>query len=230
MLKNQLPLQVALFYDAVRLYLASWFRIRGIAFFTQRFYGSLGHIKTSFTFPMSGPQLPAQDPVVCCQSDDFWAISVACLKCRQLYLHLQEMNASAPLASVLTLWSHKTCSTFSSQWPINRILWETVFLRLFLGGGRQILTFSSQFFKPLELKQTFFRSYERVGACISVGTEWQMQIGQPPLNLLPCIEWNSLTGRSKLDREGNFIVVKQPTFLTYFHAAVMMNARLEEAQ
>uniref|UniRef100_A0A8D0D041 DNA (cytosine-5-)-methyltransferase n=1 Tax=Sander lucioperca TaxID=283035 RepID=A0A8D0D041_SANLU len=37
-----------------------------------------------------------------------------------------------------------------------------------------------------------------------------------------------LTGRSKLDGVKNF-VVKQPTFLTYFRAAVIMNAQLEEA-
>lgn len=181
MLKNQLRLEVALFYDAVQLYLASWFRIICIAFFTQRFYGSLGHIKTSFTLCLPVQCEDRIQPfsfqhrilcllnIVCCQSDAFWSISVACLKCKLLYLHLQEMKAWALLSSVLTLWSHKACSTFFSQWPINGILWETVFLRLFLGGSRHILTFWSHFFKPL--KQIFSKSYKTVGAFLGVRTE-----------------------------------------------------------
>ena len=53
------------------------------------------------------------------------------LQCKPLYLHLQEMKAPAPLSSVLTVWSHKTCSTFCSPWTSNGIVWESVFLTIF---------------------------------------------------------------------------------------------------
>lgn len=144
MLKNQLWLNVSLFLryctTFTEVYFVPRFHIICIAFITQTFYRSLGHIKASlhcvclfslqesdYIWPFSFQRrLLCLLNIFCWQTDASWGVTVAWFQCKLLHLHLQELKASAQLSSLLTVWSHKTCSTFCSRWPSNGIVWESV--------------------------------------------------------------------------------------------------------
>lgn len=126
MLKNQLWLDVALFFTIqsdfpLKFILADLFHIICIAFITQTFYKSRGHIKASYTLCFfksicenkirsdllaSGAGFLCLLNIACWKADTSRGDAVASLKCKLLYLRLQRMKAfGAALISVDSLIS-----------------------------------------------------------------------------------------------------------------------------